>query len=195
MLSVESTKLMGILQKSYSDGAATNIRNGTGAPIDERIANSANSQALQTVNSFNETTQKEIVVALRAAAEANSQMEDDEDASVKLILAVGAVRAVFRKLRERRRSLIIESGVLSAYNSGVFDSANQKARQDNTTLYKTWRSLSDGKVRESHRDLNGQKVPVQLPFSVDGQSIRFPRDPLSPPSLTINCRCFLTIGT
>ena len=73
---------------------------------------------------------------------------------------------------------------------GIFDAGVGMFRRD-PTLKKQWVSRKDGKVRIQHRDLNGEEVPVNSAFYVNGAPIRFPKDPLASPNLTINCRCFL----
>jgi hypothetical protein len=54
----------------------------------------------------------------------------------------------------------------------------------------TWRTAADERVRASHNAMNGQKRPLGEPFrSGNGNSLRFPGDPLGPASDTVNCRC------
>ncbi len=54
----------------------------------------------------------------------------------------------------------------------------------------TWRTAADEKVRASHMAMNGQSQPLGEPFtSGNGNSLRFPGDPLGPASDTVNCRC------
>lgn len=60
------------------------------------------------------------------------------------------------------------------------------------TVTKTWVSSLDERTRDSHRDANGQTVPVDKPFKVGGAKLRQPGDPLGPPEEVINCRCAVT---
>lgn len=65
--------------------------------------------------------------------------------------------------------------------------AGQIRAQD---VRKVWRSASDGRVRDTHRALNGESVGMQASFtSPSGAQLRFPGDPLAPASETVNCRC------
>lgn len=56
--------------------------------------------------------------------------------------------------------------------------------------FKRWTSRNDDRVRESHRQLNGQTKKLDKPFTVNGTDIMRPGDPEAPPDLTIRCRCW-----
>jgi uncharacterized protein with gpF-like domain len=58
-------------------------------------------------------------------------------------------------------------------------------------VVKTWRSAHDDRVRDSHRQLDGQEaIGLDTPFLLpDGGSILHPHDANAPASETINCRC------
>jgi len=112
--------------------------------------------------------------------------------AMKVALAYASVRAIFNNLRVKRKGLIHSSSVFGVYNQAVFD-AGQAAQFKNMKLSKTWVSLKDERVRHTHRELHGKKVPFSSTFISDGSVIRFPRDPLAPVSQTINCRCVLKV--
>jgi len=56
--------------------------------------------------------------------------------------------------------------------------------------FKRWTSKNDNRVRETHRQLNGQTKKLDKPFTVDGMDIMRPGDPGAPLELTIQCRCW-----
>jgi hypothetical protein len=60
-------------------------------------------------------------------------------------------------------------------------------------LVQTWNSLLDGRERPAHHAAHGQTRPVDEPFEVGGELLRFPGDSSLGASVgnTINCRCFL----
>lgn len=58
-------------------------------------------------------------------------------------------------------------------------------------VYKTWRTRHDAKVRVTHHELEGDTIPYDSIFHVDGMSIKYPGDPEADISLTANCRCHL----
>ncbi|MBB3144935.1 hypothetical protein FHS21_001336 [Phyllobacterium trifolii] len=57
---------------------------------------------------------------------------------------------------------------------------------------KIWRSAGDGRVRHTHRVLNGKAAEIDGVFqSVSGAVLRYPGDPLAPVSEISGCRCHL----
>ena len=56
---------------------------------------------------------------------------------------------------------------------------------------KRWQTILDGRERQSHRDANGQTVPLDQPFVVQGENLMYPRDSSMGASLNniIGCRC------
>jgi uncharacterized protein with gpF-like domain len=52
-------------------------------------------------------------------------------------------------------------------------------------------TLTDDRTRPTHRLANGQKRPMDKPFTVGGASLRYPSDPEGPPQEVIQCRCAL----
>jgi hypothetical protein len=177
----------------YQQAVVDNIQEGYGTPVQEDLKNASISQNISTVNEFNSTTQKQIVAAmLQASALTDDSSGGDVDVALKLALAYSLIKSVFNKLRSKRKPLIVDTGVLGAYNLGLFDSSVALEKQDTSRpITKEWLSLKDEKVRIAHRNLNGEKIPVQDAFIYNGIPIRFPKDPLAPANLTINCRCLL----
>jgi hypothetical protein len=58
--------------------------------------------------------------------------------------------------------------------------------------YKRWLTSHDERVRDTHRAVDGQPVPVGQSFTVGLSQLRFPGDPLGSIDETANCRCTLT---
>ena len=58
-------------------------------------------------------------------------------------------------------------------------------------MLKEWRATEDGRTRDAHHLADGQRVPVDEPFVVDGEELMFPGDFSlgASPENTINCRC------
>ncbi|MDT3434696.1 phage minor head protein [Haloarcula sp. 1CSR25-25] len=54
---------------------------------------------------------------------------------------------------------------------------------------KVWLAEDDARTRVSHRDADGQVVPVGAQFDIDGHSAWWPGDPRLPMSERANCRC------
>ncbi len=60
-------------------------------------------------------------------------------------------------------------------------------------LKKEWRTILDGKERDSHHEADGQTVSIIMPFNVGGELLMFPGDTSlgASPGNIINCRCSL----
>lgn len=56
---------------------------------------------------------------------------------------------------------------------------------------KTWRTVGDEKVRDSHWKVDGTEKKADGAFRVGGFPMMFPGDPSAPPGETANCRCWL----
>lgn len=59
---------------------------------------------------------------------------------------------------------------------------------------RTWRSTRDNRVRDTHREMDGQVRGLSEPFvSPAGSSLMYPGDPAAPAEEVINCRCVYTV--
>lgn len=75
----------------------------------------------------------------------------------------------------------------------VSQAAQEAAAQAAGWRYKTWKTVVDSHVRESHRHLHDVKISLQESFVTgDGNKMRFPGDPTAPIEDRIGCRCWLT---
>lgn len=133
---------------------------------------------IKRLKKINQTTRSQIESAITAAQAAN----EDRIGMLKT-----TIKAVFAGIFGNRKSTISETESQAALNAGVFIAASKSG----DTAKKEWISKKDEKVRMAHRQLDGQKLPLSKSFEVNGLPIRFPGDPLAPPSLTIGCRCKL----
>lgn len=127
----------------------------------------------------NDTTKEELASAIIVAL----ALANDED---RVGMLKAAISAIFINLLGKRKRTIAEHEAQTAYNAGVYFGSKQIGAST-----KTWISSKDTKVRSEHRLLDGKSVGVGNSFEVNGLLIRFPGDPLSPPQMTINCRCRL----
>jgi SPP1 gp7 family putative phage head morphogenesis protein len=80
------------------------------------------------------------------------------------------------------RIAVTETGI--AFESGRHDAMIQAGAE-----WKEWLTSDDDRVRASHYQLNGKRVPMDEPFMVGGVPMMFPCDPKGIPSEIINCRC------
>ena len=68
-------------------------------------------------------------------------------------------------------------------------SQERAAKSTGKTLEKEWVSNRDGIVRESHFELDNQRVPLNSFYLYNGIKLDRPRDPNAPIGLIANCRC------
>lgn len=67
------------------------------------------------------------------------------------------------------------------------------AKEMPPNMMKRWITQGDDKVRNVHKEANGQTVATDKPFIIGGEEIYFPGDPLASLWNTINCRCVIEI--
>lgn len=87
---------------------------------------------------------------------------------------------------------VIETDANRIYNSGILDVGDEYAEQDpegGANLTKTWMTMLDDRVRDTHDYLEGMTVPYRDRFwTFDGDSAMYPGD-FTLPQNNINCRC------
>lgn len=75
----------------------------------------------------------------------------------------------------------------AAENKGRVDSY-ERAQSMGIEMEQEWMSTPDGRTRDSHVDLDGERIPVGGTFS---NGCRYPGDPGGAPEEVYNCRCTL----
>ena len=84
---------------------------------------------------------------------------------------------------------LMESEIHRAYSQGQIDMATATGRP----LYKTWITMRDDRVRESHDYLEGVKIPIDQPFvTLDMDEAMYPGG-FTLPENNVACRCTLSI--
>lgn len=100
------------------------------------------------------------------------------------------------KFKAYRAANIARTEALKAANNARYMAHKQAASQgmSEDTVIRTWHSMEDEKVRDTHEELNGQQVEgMDEPFESDsGALLMFPGDPTAPADEIVNCRCFVT---
>ncbi len=83
--------------------------------------------------------------------------------------------------------LLFENERQRVYNTAGHDTAENLGAK-----YKTWHTMLDNRVRDSHEYLEGMVKPMNEPFyTYNGNSAMYPRS-FGEPSEDINCRCYVT---
>jgi HK97 family phage portal protein len=91
-------------------------------------------------------------------------------------------QGTFGEIASARAMTIARTETVGALNAGAFEAAVQSR----VMRSKEWLTQGDGRVRDSHATLNGQRVDIGAAFA---NGLRYPHDPLGPASEVINCRC------
>ena len=79
------------------------------------------------------------------------------------------------------------------FNEATADGAADYTRETGKPLSKTWRTMRDNRVRETHEGLEGQRIPFDSWFFAnDGDQALFPGG-FANPENNVNCRCWLDI--
>lgn len=94
------------------------------------------------------------------------------------------------KMDEAVATRTARTALTGAENAGRVHSY-ERAKSTGINLEQEWMATLDQRTRHSHRQLDGQHVPVGKPFKVDGIEINFPADPTAPAEYVYNCRCTL----
>lgn len=92
-----------------------------------------------------------------------------------------------------RATVIARTETIGALNAGRADAFRVVAADSDERLEMFWLATDDSRTRHSHREAEGQRVPVGSPFIVGGAELRFPGDPLGPPQEVIQCRCTMLL--
>ena len=89
-------------------------------------------------------------------------------------------------------AVVAETETHRTINEGGYEAAERYAEEHpGVTIYKTWETMRDDRVRDEHEELQGATVPLDARFySWTGDSALRPGDFMSP-ELNINCRCIL----
>ena len=84
---------------------------------------------------------------------------------------------------------VVETDGNRVYNTGGVEGAKSVGATS-----KTWRTMMDDRVRDTHNYLEGVTVGIDEKFfTYDGDSARYPGD-FEAPQNSINCRCWLEFG-
>lgn len=101
-----------------------------------------------------------------------SEYLDDEDGTVDEIIRV------------------VDTDLNRVYNDSILDVGE---RADGTVM-KTWETMMDERVRDTHDYLQSTSVPIDRRFyTFDGDSARYPGD-FTLPQNNVNCRCRISLS-
>lgn len=123
----------------------------------------------------------------------------------KLTARVDNVLSTSQSERWPNRAVVVaRTESMGARNAGRQDAFRAMAEEADEELEKIWLATSDSRTRRTHgkgyfvgeefvAGADGQRVPLDQPFSVGGFSLMFPGDPSGPPQEVIQCRCTMLL--
>ncbi len=93
----------------------------------------------------------------------------------------------------RALQTLAETEYHRVFNEATADGAAEYTRQTGKAVSKTWRTMRDNRVRETHEGLEGQRIPFNDWFYAnDGDQALFPGG-FANPENNVNCRCWLDV--
>lgn len=92
-----------------------------------------------------------------------------------------------------RATVIARTEAVGALNAGRNDAFKLAEQEADTDMVKVWLATEDSRTRPSHREADGQRVPMGANFTVGGHRLAFPGDPSGPASEVIQCRCTMLL--
>lgn len=102
--------------------------------------------------------------------------------------SMDGIAARLRKVTDMNRAVAMRNArtaVTGAENAGRLHGYN-RAMELGIKMQKQWLSVHDGRTRHTHRQVDGEVMPVKERFS---NGCMYPADPLAEPAETYNCRC------
>lgn len=128
--------------------------------------------------SINETTWKRTKESLVEGMKAGEGIKE-------LTSRVGSVM----KVRGVKALEIARTEVIGTYNGGLLEAFDQVGDE---VKGKEWLAVQDDETRDSHSEIDGERIPVKHRFEVqDPPALLHPGDPAGAASEIINCRCTL----
>lgn len=88
--------------------------------------------------------------------------------------------------RESQADTITRWVATMAHNAGMEAAATSDT---DTTVGLEWVTMHDSDVRHAHKEADGQTVPSGQEFTVGGEKMLYPGQPVGDPGNWINCRC------
>lgn len=111
---------------------------------------------------------------------------------------VGRVLSVTETEQWPNRAVVVaRTETLGALNAGRQDAFQAVADELGGDFERMWLATDDTRTRKSHRDADGQRQPIGVPYIVgadpdagaEGAQLMFPGDPTGPAHEVIQCRC------
>ena len=97
---------------------------------------------------------------------------------------------------------VVDTDMNRIYNDSILNVGERAGTEDTVqdngqvgpTVMKTWVTMADDRVRETHQSIEGVTIPIDKRFyTIDGDSARYPGD-FSLPQNVVGCRCRIELS-
>ena len=121
-----------------------------------------------------------------ATAMANAYREGDT-----IVEAARAIRAAVNDAKVWQAVMLARTDLIGIANGSSLLQARALNAAAPTPIITTkkWLATNDNRTRHTHREADGQEVPIDARFSVGNSQLDYPGDPHGSDSEVINCRC------
>lgn len=150
----------------------------TGASIDTR--------ALMAARAF--LTDRIQDISLRALNRLNSALTQNIIGAAPLSDTITQVQRILGGV-PRARAMTVAYTEIGRVHSVAQDDVLQDAAAKVPNVYKRWQKSGKLHPRATHVAAHNQIRPHDQPYTIDGEQLRFPRDPNASAKNTINCGC------
>lgn len=114
-------------------------------------------------------------------------LDDVDPEKLPALIAKTLVRRCQRSMDTTTQALIY-----GAFDAGMYQ-AGLDALEAGVDVEKTWLSIMDVHIRDSHRHLHKTTLPMRRLFHGIYGNLRFPHDPNAPAAEIMRCRCRMAI--
>ena len=167
------------IMSSGFDGALSNLKiSGLEFTINSPYVENTLRTILERQKSIPETLFDEVSKSIREGMEEKLSRKEMAD----------KISGFFESFTEGKVENISNGLSTSTWEAGQDVAYNEAGVEQ-----KEWLSSRDGRVRDTHLEADGQRVPLNGFFNVGGYEIKHPGDMMAPPEEAIGCRC-TTLG-
>ncbi len=116
------------------------------------------------------------------------------DSIPELAARVDNILSTTASERWKNRAVVVaRTEAIGAMNAGRLEAFKIVAEDEDGPMEKMWLATEDSRTRDTHREADGQRVPITSRFQVGLAELEFPGDPSGPPQEIIQCRCTLLL--
>jgi SPP1 gp7 family putative phage head morphogenesis protein len=155
-----------VANETYGLGISFDVMN-------PRFLDWVNEYGLDRAKGINETTKEALAKTLSEGIEAGESIPKLRD----------RVAATYSDAKGFRATKIARTETHNTVAAGTFETYGAAKLKE-----KEWLTTVDGRERDAHRAINGQKRKMNEAFS---NGLMFPGDPSGPAAQVVNCRCAL----